>query len=56
MSAPGHWLPEPDVPRITTRKENRADRLRALGNAVVPQQFWPVFAAIAEIEKGERHG
>lgn len=56
MSAPGHWLPEPDVPRITTRKEHRNDRLRALGNAVVPQQFYPVFAAIAEIEKGENHG
>lgn len=56
MSAPGHWLPEPDVPRITTRKAHRADRLRALGNAVVPQQFYPVFAAIAEIKKGENHG
>ena len=56
MSAPGHWLPEPDVPRITTRKEHRADRLRALGNAVVPQQFYPVFSAIAGIEEGENHG
>ena len=42
MSAPGYWLVEPDVPRITNRKEHRADRLRALGNAVVPQQFFPV--------------
>lgn len=26
------------------------DELRALGNAVVPQQFFPVFRAIAEVE------
>lgn len=27
------------------------DRLRAYGNAVVPQQFFPVFRAIAEVER-----
>ena len=32
------WLQEPEgIPRVTTEKENRAARLRALGNAVVPQ-------------------
>ena len=57
MSVPGCWLPEPpDIPRITTRKENRRERLKCLGNAVVPQQFYPVFQAIADIERGIVHG
>ena len=29
---------------------DRVDRTKALGNAVVPQQFYPVFKAIADIE------
>ncbi len=29
------------------------DRLKCLGNAIVPQQFYPVFKAIAEIEMGD---
>lgn len=57
MSVPGCWLPEPPgIPRITTRKENRRERLKCLGNAVVPQQFYPIFQAIADIEKGIIHG
>ena len=56
MSVPGNWMDEPDLPRITAKKEHRTDRLKCLGNAVVPQQFYPVFKAIADIERGIVHG
>lgn len=56
MSAPGYWMPEPDISRLTTKLEHRKDRLQCLGNAVVPQQFYPVFQAIADIERGIIHG
>lgn len=47
-----YWDVEPDIPRIATGIEHRVDRLKCLGNAVVPQQFYPIFRAIAEIERG----
>lgn len=46
-----YWDAEPDIPRIAEGIPHRADRLKALGNAVVPQQFYPVFKAIADAEK-----
>lgn len=46
-----YWNIEPDIPRIATGVEHRVDRLKCLGNAVVPQQFYPVFEAIAKIEE-----
>lgn len=56
MSAPGYWLQDPAesgrVPRLTNDAANRTNRLKCLGNAVVPQQFYPVFRAIADIEGG----
>ena len=42
------WLDEPDgVPRVITGMKDRANRLKCLGNAVVPQQAYPIFRAIA---------
>lgn len=46
-----YWDIEPDIPRIATGVEHRVDRLKCLGNAVVPQQFYPVFKAIAKVEE-----
>lgn len=44
----GRWEPEPPVGRVVAGLPNRVDRLRALGNAVVPQQAYPILKAIAE--------
>ena len=40
------------IPRVTQGEKNRADKLKALGNAVAPPQAYPIFKAIVEIEKG----
>lgn len=42
------WPAEPDVGRVANGVPDRVDRIKALGNAVVPQQFYPIFRAIAE--------
>ena len=42
------WAAEPGVGRVADGVPHRMDRLRCLGNAVVPQQFYPIFKAIAE--------
>ena len=49
------WPGEPGVGRVVNGLPNRVDRIKCLGNAVVPQQFYPFFAAIAEIihQEGE---
>ena len=53
----GEWWPaEPNVGRVANGVPSRVDRLKCLGNAVVPQQFYPVFQAIADIERGVVHG
>jgi len=46
------WPPEPAIPRTSRGIHNASRRLKALGNAVVPAQAYPIFAAIAEIMKG----
>ena len=53
INGSAQWAVEPDVGRVAHGVPNRVDRLKCLGNAVVPQQFYPIFAAIAAIEGGE---
>lgn len=48
----GEWWPtEPNVGRVANGVPSRVDRLKCLGNAVVPQQFYPIFQAIADVER-----
>nr|DAI67731.1 MAG TPA: Cytosine specific methyltransferase [Caudoviricetes sp.] len=42
------WAAEPDVGRVANGIPNRVDRLKCLGNAVVPQQAYPIFRALRE--------
>lgn len=43
------WPAEPRVGRVADGVSNRVDRIGSLGNAVVPQQVYPIFAAIMQI-------
>ena len=45
-----YWDEEPGIKRIASGITHRTDRIKCLGNAVVPQQFFPIFKAIKEIE------
>ena len=47
----GRWETEPAVGRVVDGFPGRVDRLRCLGNAVVPQQVYPILKYIAEIEQ-----
>lgn len=49
------WAAEPDVGRVAHGIPYRVDRLKCLGNAVVPQQAYPIFKALAE-ELGGSNG
>ena len=42
------WAAEPDVGRVAHGVPARVDRLKCLGNAVVPQQAYPIFKALME--------
>lgn len=44
------WPDEPGVGRVAYGIPNRMDRIKCLGNAVVPQQFYPFFKFIHDIE------
>ena len=46
------WENKPRMVRVVDGVPNRLDRLRSLGNAVVPQQFYIFFKAIADQMEG----
>lgn len=43
-----NWPDEPGVDRVVDGIPHRMDRVKCLGNAVVPQQFYPFFMAIRD--------
>jgi DNA (cytosine-5)-methyltransferase 1 len=47
----GIWESEPELGRVANGVPSRVDRLKCLGNAVVPQQVYPILQAIADIER-----
>ena len=49
-----NWPPEPELDRVVDGIPNRVDRIKCLGNAVVPQQFYIFFKLIADIEMEEK--
>lgn len=46
VNKPCKWCPEPELGRVANGIPNRAHRLRGLGNAIVPQVAFEIFAAI----------
>lgn len=45
------WQADPDVGRVVNGVPHRVDRLRCLGNAIVPAQAYPIFKEIADFYK-----
>ena len=43
------WMDEPDIPRVTTNQAGRTQRLKMLGNAVVPQVLYQLGLAMKEL-------
>lgn len=49
--SPSYWeVHQPPIPGVDDGIPDRVERSIALGNAVVPQQVYPLFAAIKEID------
>lgn len=46
----GNW--ERGVPRVAAGVKDRAKRLKALGNAIVPQVVYQIFRSIAAADRG----
>ena len=49
-AGPDRWTSEPGVDRVAHGVPGRVDRLRGLGNAIVPACAWIIFRAIARWE------
>ena len=59
VDGPARWLDEPDIQRVATGAPDRVNRLKALGNAIVPQCVAPIMEVIKAHEdaaKGEHWG
>jgi hypothetical protein len=48
--------PHPKIPRISKGVEERVNKLKALGNAIVPQVAFQILKIIAEIENRKDRG
>ncbi|HRY32086.1 MAG TPA: DNA (cytosine-5-)-methyltransferase [Bacteroidales bacterium] len=50
----GWWETEPGVGRVVNGLPNRVDRIKGLGNAIVPQIAYEIFKAIANTQTPEK--
>jgi DNA (cytosine-5)-methyltransferase 1 len=49
---PSKWESQPGIPRVADGVPNRVDRIRALGNAIVPQVAFQIFQSIEDVSRG----
>jgi len=50
-----YWTSEPNVGRVANGVSRRVDRLKGLGNAIVPQVAYEIFKAIDKINETNRY-